>query len=104
MSENQQDESSKQPPHRQGHAPRLADIAMLERWCQLWIQESRKGRMVDPEKTLEQIRYRLRVERKAYERRHRELAHSEKQAPHENGSPHPERDSEPSLNTGTPTL
>lgn len=60
--------------------------------------------MVDPEKTLEQIRYRLRVERKAYERRHRELAHADRQARRENVSAHPKQDSEPSLNTGTPTL
>lgn len=37
---------------------------MLDRGCQLWIREARKGNITDTSKTLEKIRYQLRLERR----------------------------------------
>lgn len=37
---------------------------MLDRGCQLWIREARKGNITDTSKTLERIRYQLRLERR----------------------------------------
>lgn len=38
---------------------------MLDRGCQLWIREARKGNITDASKTLERIRYQIRLERRA---------------------------------------
>ena len=50
---------------RSDRQPKLSDIAMLDRGCQLWIREARKGNITDTSKTLERIRYQLRLERRA---------------------------------------
>lgn len=49
---------------RSDRQPKLSDIAMLDRGCQLWIREARKGNITDASKTLERIRYQLRLERR----------------------------------------
>lgn len=49
---------------RSGRQPKLSDIVILDRGCQLWIREARKGNITDTSKTLEKIRYQLRLERR----------------------------------------
>ena len=49
---------------RSGRQPKLSDVVMLDRGCQLWIREARKGNITDTSKTLEKIRYQLRLERR----------------------------------------
>lgn len=44
--------------------PKLSDVVMLDRGCQLWIREARAGSDMGDFKTLERIRYRLRLERR----------------------------------------
>lgn len=49
---------------RSGRQPKLSDVVMLDRGCQLWIREARKGNITDTSKILEKIRYQLRLERR----------------------------------------
>lgn len=62
--EQQQNQTPSKSLKRVGRQPKLSDIVMLDRGCQLWIKEARKGNITDTSKTLERIRYQLRLERR----------------------------------------
>lgn len=62
--EQHQNQTPSKSLKRSGRQPKLSDIVMLDRGCQLWIKEARKGNIKDTSKTLERIRYQLRLERR----------------------------------------
>lgn len=62
--EQRQKQTSAKSLKRSGRQPKLSDIVMLDRGCQLWIREARKGNITNTPKTLERIRYQLRLERR----------------------------------------
>lgn len=53
-----------EPLRRDADMPKLSDVVMLDRGCQLWIREARAGSDMGDSKTLGRIRYRLRLERR----------------------------------------
>lgn len=66
MQDDEQDETPQPKPlKRDMSMPKLSDIVMLDRGCQLWVSEARRSNITDPSRTNERIRYQIRLEKRA---------------------------------------
>ena len=66
MQDDEQDETPQPKPlKRDTSMPKLSDIVMLDRGCQLWVSEARRSNITNPARTNERIRYQIRLEKRA---------------------------------------